>query len=283
MIRLALFIEKSGIVQFVYFLTQIVDRLWDPRNSIRCPTICTEFASNYFSRTKKMETSSNVDGVSKNINSKDKNHLQLLQLEDEEESWPSDSNTPHNKHLNHTNMRNQSMEVLSVAQESSIRFSFLIERVKYFFSTALALCCLVFVVMCISLGYSTFRASVLAQFVITGCALFVVFYCEGNSSVIHTHTRLINSYNIFLLPYPSLLTFIIFKCLILFILLILHYLPFFSLGLKVAIVSTSHLDKNSKEFSIYPDAARIHELLAQRTYGIYFCRKNLNFFYLFYS
>ena len=49
------------------------------------------------------------------------------------------------------------------------------------------------------------------------------------------------------------------------------YCSLFFLGLKVAIVSTSHLDKNSKEFSIYPDAARIHELLAQRTYGIYLC------------
>ena len=46
------------------------------------------------------------------------------------------------------------------------------------------------------------------------------------------------------------------------------YCSLFFLGLKVAIVSTSHLDKNSKEFSIYPDAARIHELLVQRTYGL---------------
>ena len=197
MIRVALIIEKIGIVQFVYFLVQIVDRLWDPKNNLQCPTIFKDFGSNYFFRTKKMETSSNVIGVTtKNQILKDKNHLQLLQLEDEEESWPSDSNmTSNNKHNNQNNMRNQSMEVLSVDQETSIRFSFLLEKIKYFFSTALALYCLIFVIMCISFGYSSFRASVPAQFVIAGFAFLVVFYYEGDSFITHTHTHTHTSAN----------------------------------------------------------------------------------------
>jgi hypothetical protein len=38
------------------------------------------------------------------------------------------------------------------------------------------------------------------------------------------------------------------------------------LGLKVAIVSTSHLTSEAKEFFLYPEAAKIHELLAERTH-----------------
>ena len=153
----------------------------------------TNIGSNYFFRTKKMETSSNVIVATKNQILKDKNHLQLLQLEDEEESWPSESNlTTNNKHNNQNNMRNQSMEVLSVDQETSIRFSFLLEKIKYFFSTSLALYCLIFVIMCISFGFSSFRASVPAQFAIAGFAFLVIFYYEGDSFVIHkqahTHT-----------------------------------------------------------------------------------------------
>ena len=190
MIRVALIIEKIGIVQFVYFLVQIVDRLWDPKNNLQCPTVFKDFGSNYFFRTKKMETSSNVIGVTKNQILKDKNHLQLLQLEDEEESWPSDSNlTSNNKHNNQNNMRNQSVEVLSVDQETSIRFSFLLEKIKYFFSTALALYCLIFVIMCISFGFSSFRASVPAQFVIAGFAFLVVFYYEGDSFITHIQAQ----------------------------------------------------------------------------------------------
>ena len=47
-----------------------------------------------------------------------------------------------------------------------------------------------------------------------------------------------------------------------------HLISFhlFSAGLKVAIVTTSHLDRDSNEFLAYPNAVRIHDLLNERTY-----------------
>ena len=44
------------------------------------------------------------------------------------------------------------------------------------------------------------------------------------------------------------------------------------LGLKVAIVSSGHLTRESKEFSAYPSAVIVHELLAEsEQYIISFC------------
>ena len=48
------------------------------------------------------------------------------------------------------------------------------------------------------------------------------------------------------------------------------HLPFLyfppPLGLKVAIVSSSHLERDAKEFLAHPDALKIHDLLNERKY-----------------
>jgi hypothetical protein len=180
-VRLALLIEAVGIVQFVYLLVQIIDHLWDPKKRFSCPTFFTENPS-----TKKMGMSSIINGSSNKNGATDINHLKLHQIDDEE-VWSTNVNIPHsegnryNSDNNSQSNKNNSLKVITNNLTETSTCQFIVEKMKYFLSTALALSCFAFVTLCISRGYSSFDATVSAQFVIAVCALVVVFYCEGTS------------------------------------------------------------------------------------------------------
>ena len=186
-VRLALLIETIGIVQFVHILVQIVDYFWNAKFHTSCPCSTSEFFPNYFYGVKKMETSSN-QSISKNVTN-DKNHSKLLQ-NDNEEIWDSTLNV---LHIDNTLISNNSKKITSdnesnnscglnsndnISQRNST-LNYISDKTKYFFSTSLALGCFVFVIACMSAGYSSFRASVVTQFILAIVALFIVFYCEG--------------------------------------------------------------------------------------------------------
>ena len=134
-----------------------------------------------------METSSN-QSISKNVTS-DKNHSKLLQ-NDNEEIWDSTLNV---LHIDNTQISNNGKKTLSDNEKNNScglnsntnnnqrngTWKYVCDKTKYFFSTSLALGCFVFVIACMSAGYSSCRASVVTQFILAIIALFVVFYCEG--------------------------------------------------------------------------------------------------------
>jgi hypothetical protein len=183
-VRLALLIEAVGIVQFVYLLVQIIDHLWDPKRRFSCPTFFTENQSNYFFSTKKMGMASLINVNNNKNGPTDINHLKLHQIDDEE-VWSTNVNILHsegntyNTDNNSQNNKNNSLKVITNNLTETSTCQFVVEKLKYFLSTALALSCFIFVTLCISRGYSSFNASVSAQFIIAVCALIVVFYCEG--------------------------------------------------------------------------------------------------------
>ena len=119
----------------------------------------------------------------------DKNHSKLLQNENEE-IWDSTVNV---LHIDNTLISNNSKKLISDNESNNScglnsnmninqrnnTLNYISDKTKYFFSTSLALGCFVFVITCISAGYSSFRASVVTQFILAIVALFIVFYCEG--------------------------------------------------------------------------------------------------------
>lgn len=196
-VRLALLIETVGIVQFVYLLVQIIDHLWDSKRRFSCPTILSKTPSNYLFTTKKMGMSSIINGKNSNKNgTTDINHLKLHQIDDEE-VWSTNVNILHRDsnpcctdYSSQNNNKNNLKVITNNLNENST-CQYVVERMKYFFSTALALSCFVFVTLCISRGYSSFDATVTAQFITAVCALVVVFYCEGTPPIpyVQTSTR----------------------------------------------------------------------------------------------
>ena len=189
-VRLALLIEAVGIVHFVYLLVQMIDHLWDSKKKNSCPTFFTVNPSNYFFTTKKMAMSSTINGNNNNNKNgtTDSNHLKLHQIDDEE-VWSSNVNilhlesNPYNTDNRSQNNKNNNLTIITNNTNEISTCQFITEKMKYFLSTALALSCFVFVIFCISKGYSTFNASVSAQFILAACALIVVFYCEGTPLV----------------------------------------------------------------------------------------------------
>lgn len=181
-VRLALLIETIGIVQFVHILVQIVDYCWNTKFQTSCQCSVFEFYG-----VKKMETSSN-QSISKNVTS-DKNHSKLLQ-NDSEEIWDSTLNV---LHIDSTQISNNGKKTISDNESNNScglnsntnnnqrngTWKYVCDKTKYFFSTSLALGCFVFVIACMSAGYSSCRASVVTQFILAIIALFIVFYCEG--------------------------------------------------------------------------------------------------------
>ena len=195
-------IEKIGIVQFVYLLVQIVDYLWEPKKSEQsCRLYCPDFFSNSFTPINKMKIPSNIQNEnhvddSMNENMK-KNHRKLISQNDdndndndnEEMIWSNKMNPLHNDIYSNNNSNRNSLKDIEKAaklnkyseEEEHIedKCYFLIEKLKYFLSTCLALSSLIFVILCMIKGYSSFEASVLLQFCLAATALFIVFYCEG--------------------------------------------------------------------------------------------------------
>ena len=197
-------IEKIGIVQFVYLLVQIIDYLWEPKKSGQsCRLFGPDLSSNSLTPINKMKIPSNIqnennvdDSINKYIK---KNHRKLISQNDdndndndndnEEMIWSNKMNPLHNDiYSNNNSNRNSSKDIEKVAKlnkysekEEHIedKCYFIIEKLKYFLSTCLALSSLIFVILCMIKGYSSFEASVLCQFGLAATALFIVFYCEG--------------------------------------------------------------------------------------------------------
>ena len=197
-INIALIIEKIGIVQFVYLLVQMIEFLWEPkkpRHSLG--NFFPEFFSNYFIPIKKMEIVPNKENnkdVDDNMNKNNRNQQKLIlqnesdnNEDNEDEVWSKKMNPLHfDIYSNNNSSRNSVKDVIKderinkYQQENNMdKCIYIIEKIKYFLSTCLALSSIIFVGLCMSEGYSSFEASVFTQFALASVALFVVFYCEG--------------------------------------------------------------------------------------------------------
>ena len=200
-IHVALMIEKIGIVQFVYLLVQIIDYLWEPRNPKHsCRTFFPNFFSNYFIPIQKIEILSNIQNnkdTDGKLNKNKKNHKKLISQSDdndndndnEEMIWSNKMNPLHSDIYSNNNSNRNSIkdnEIIGKLNKYSGKEEhiedkcyFIIEKMKYFVSTCLALSSMIFVILCMIKGYSSFEASVLCQFSLAITALFIVFYSEG--------------------------------------------------------------------------------------------------------
>lgn len=224
-VRLALLIEEIGIVQFVYILVKFVEGLW--------------------------KTKLTSENITNKLNlRRNKDHQKLDQTEANETVLEQ---TP----------EKEIMDLLASdkANTNFSNFLYFIEKLKYIFSTILAISSFIFVVFCISKGYSSRSETVSAQFAVAICALTIIFYCEGETS------------SFFVASLGSFIMIVIFKKRIFFVIiieitcsLIDDFYKFVIKGLKIAIIGTIHLDKDSDVFTIYPAAAQIHALLKESKY-----------------
>jgi hypothetical protein len=181
-VRLALFIEEIGIVQFTHLLVSFVEYLWDS----------------------KLNSSNNTTNVIHLRGEKDHQKLDQNEAKDEitiDFLINSDSaNTPTTEN---ENIENINLLISSdTFKTHSSGFSNFIEKSKYVFSTILSISCFGFVIFCVIKGYSSSNKTILAQFSVLICALFVFFYCEGeSSSLLTSYLTLLLMISVFLFSY----------------------------------------------------------------------------------